>query len=214
MRDLTGKTAFITGGGSGIGLALGCAFARTGVRVMLADIQADALDSAVDSLRGTGADVRGVGCDVADPVSVAAAAEAAYAAFGAVHIVCNNAGVGGGSGIDDIALDTWRWVLDVNLMGVLHGIQTFLPHMRAHGQGGHLVNTASMAGLTSDLGFSPYSASKFAVVTMSEGAGETGWSAGDRGDGAVSGVRAHAHLGGRAQPARPLWPDARAGPGE
>ncbi len=85
------------------------------------------------------------------------------------HVVCNNAGVGGGSGIDNISLDTWRWVLDVNLMGVLHGIRTFLPHIRAHGEGGHIVNTASMAGMNSGLGFSPYSASKFAVVNMSEG---------------------------------------------
>ena len=97
------------------------------------------------------------------------AAKAAYEAFGTIHIVCNNAGVGGGSGIDAISLDTWRWVLDVNLMGVLHGIRTFLPHIRAHGEGGHFVNTASMAGMNSGLGFSPYAASKFAVVNMSEG---------------------------------------------
>ena len=113
--------------------------------------------------------MRGVTCDVADPVSVERAAGASYAAFGKVHVVCNNAGVGGGSGIDDVSLDTWRWVLDVNLMGVVHGIRTFLPHIRAHGEGGHIVNTASMAGLNSGLGFSPYSASKFAVVNMSEG---------------------------------------------
>ena len=90
-------------------------------------------------------------------------------AFGNVHVVCNNAGVAGGGGIDNISLDNWRWVLDVNLMGVLHGIRTFLPHIRAHGEGGHIVNTASMAGMNSGLGFSPYSASKFAVVDMSEG---------------------------------------------
>ncbi len=90
-------------------------------------------------------------------------------AFGHVHVVCNNAGVAGGSGIDDISLDTWRWVLDVNLMGVLHGIHAFLPHIRAHGEGGHIVNTASMAGLQSGLGFSPYATSKHAVVAMSEG---------------------------------------------
>jgi NAD(P)-dependent dehydrogenase (short-subunit alcohol dehydrogenase family) len=91
------------------------------------------------------------------------------AAFGNVHVVCNNAGVAGGGGIDVISLDTWRWVLDVNLMGVLHGVRCFLPHLRAHGEGGHIVNTASMAGMNSGLGFSPYSASKFAVVNVSEG---------------------------------------------
>jgi NAD(P)-dependent dehydrogenase (short-subunit alcohol dehydrogenase family) len=84
-------------------------------------------------------------------------------------VVCNNAGVAAGGGIDNISLDNWRWVLDVNLMGVLHGIRSFLPHIRAHGEGGHIVNTASMAGMINGMGFSPYSASKFAVVSMSEG---------------------------------------------
>jgi len=169
MRELAGKTAFVTGGASGIGLALGRAFAQAGMKVMLADVEADALAAAVESLRDVGTDVRGVICDVADAASVGRAAEASYAAFGHVHVVCNNAGVAGGSGIDDISLDTWRWVLDVNLMGVLHGVHAFLPHIRAHGEGGHIVNTASMAGLQSGLGFSPYATSKFAVVAMSEG---------------------------------------------
>jgi NAD(P)-dependent dehydrogenase (short-subunit alcohol dehydrogenase family) len=169
MRELAGKTAFVTGGASGIGFALGQAFAEAGMKVMLADIETDALTAAVRSLEDRGLDVRGVPCDVADPVSVESAAKASYEAFGNVHIVCNNAGVGAGSGIDNISLDTWRWVLDVNLMGVLHGIRTFLPHIRAHGEGGHIVNTASMAGMSSGLGFSPYAASKFAVVNMSEG---------------------------------------------
>jgi NAD(P)-dependent dehydrogenase (short-subunit alcohol dehydrogenase family) len=169
MRELAGKTAFVTGGASGIGLALGRAFAAEGMKVMLADIEADALAAAVKVLRNIGPEVRGVVCDVADPASVERAAEATYEAFGNVHVVCNNAGVGGGSGIDAISLDTWRWVLDVNPMGVVHGIRSFPPHIRAHGEGGHIVNTASMAGMLSGLGFSPYAASKFAVVTMSEG---------------------------------------------
>jgi len=169
MRDLVGKTAFVTGGASGIGFALGRAFAAAGMKAMLADIELEALAVAVKSLHDVGPDVRGVPCDVADPDSVERAAEASYAAFGNVHVVCNNAGVAGGSGIDTISLDNWRWVLDVNLMGVLHGIHTFLPHIRAHGEGGHIVNTASMAGMNSGLGFSPYSASKFAMVNMSEG---------------------------------------------
>jgi NAD(P)-dependent dehydrogenase (short-subunit alcohol dehydrogenase family) len=169
MRELAGKTAFVTGGASGIGLALGHAFAEAGMKVMLADIEVDALAAAVGSLSDFGPNVQGVTCDVADAASVEQAAKASYAAFGHVHVVCNNAGVAGGSGIEDISLDTWRWVLDVNLMGVLHGIRTFLPHIRAHGEGGHIVNTASMAGLQSGLGFSPYATSKFAVVAMSEG---------------------------------------------
>lgn len=169
MRDFAGKTAFVTGGASGIGYALGRAFAQAGMKVMLADIETDALQAAVASLDGVGPTARGVACDVADPVSVERAAEATYAAFGKVHVVCNNAGVAGGSGIDNISLETWRWVLDVNVMGIVHGIRSFVPHMRAHGEGGHIVNTASMAGIASSLGFSPYAASKFAVVSMSEG---------------------------------------------
>ncbi len=169
MRDIGGRTAFVTGGASGIGFALGRAFAKAGMKVMLADIEANALAAAVASLHDISPHARGVVCDVADPDSVRHAAEASFAAFGNVHVVCNNAGVAGGSGIDDISLDNWRWVLDVNLMGVLHGIHAFLPHIRAHGEGGHIVNTASMAGLQSSLGFSPYAASKFAVVGISEG---------------------------------------------
>jgi NAD(P)-dependent dehydrogenase (short-subunit alcohol dehydrogenase family) len=169
VRELAGKTAFVTGGASGIGLALGCAFSQAGMKVMLADIEENALTAAVESLRSSARDVRGVVCDVADPDSVERAAEASYEAFGNVHLVCNNAGVAAAGGIDNISIDNWRWVLDVNLMGVLHGIRSFLPHIRAHGEGGHIVNTASMAGMNGGLGFSPYVASKFAVVGMSEG---------------------------------------------
>jgi NAD(P)-dependent dehydrogenase (short-subunit alcohol dehydrogenase family) len=171
MRELAGKTAFVTGGAAGIGLALGRAFARSGMKVMLADIETDALQAAVKSLQEISPDISGIVCDVADAASVERAAQASFDAFGRVHVVCNNAGVAAGGGIDHISLDNWRWVIDVNLMGVLHGIKSFLPHIRAHGEGGHIVNTASMAGMQSDLGFSPYGASKFAVVSMSEGLG-------------------------------------------
>jgi NAD(P)-dependent dehydrogenase (short-subunit alcohol dehydrogenase family) len=212
MQDLVGKTAFVTGGASGIGLALGRTFAQAGMNVMLADIEAAALTGAVRALQGTGPGVRGVICDVADPASVDGAANAAYQAFGTVHVVCNNAGVGGGGGIDAISLDTWRWVLDVNLMGVLHGIRTFLPHIRAHGEGGHIVNTASMAGMNSGLGFSPYAASKFAVVNMSEGLAKNGRPLGHWRDRSMSRVCANANLGERAQPTGALWAGADAGP--
>lgn len=169
MRELAGRTAFVTGGASGIGLALGRAFAEAGMNVMLADIETDALGTAVGSLNGFGLKVRSVACDVADPESVERAARSTYDAFGMVHVVCNNAGVAAGGGIDTISLDNWRWVLDVNVMGLLHGVRAFLPHIRAHGEGGHIVNTASMAGFNAGLGFSPYVASKFAVVGISEG---------------------------------------------
>jgi NAD(P)-dependent dehydrogenase (short-subunit alcohol dehydrogenase family) len=169
MRELAGKTAFVTGGAGGIGLSMASAFATAGMKVMIADIETDALGTAVESLRRITPDIEGSICDVADAASVERAAQATFAAFGNVHVVCNNAGVAAGGGIDHISLDNWRWVIDVNLMGVLHGIRSFLPHIRRHGEGGHIVNTASMAGMQGGLGFSPYGASKFAVVSMSEG---------------------------------------------
>jgi NAD(P)-dependent dehydrogenase (short-subunit alcohol dehydrogenase family) len=168
MREFKGKTAFVTGGASGIGLAMVKAFAENGMNVMLADVEPNALDAALKDLNQYGNHVRGVACDVADPDSVERAAQASFAAFGKVHILCNNAGVAAGSGIDTISVESWRWVVDVNLMGVVYGVRSFLPHIRAHGEGGHIVNTASMAGMVSGW-FSPYDATKFAVVAMSEG---------------------------------------------
>jgi len=169
MRELEGKTAFVTGGASGIGLALGRGLAAAGMKVMLADIEAPALHAAVHDLKAGGADVQGIPCDVSDADSVEHAAQATFEAFGHVHVLCNNAGVAGGGGIDTIVPDTWRWVLDVNVMGVVHGLRSFLPHLRAHGEGGHIVNTASMAGMLGPLWLNPYAASKFAVVAISEG---------------------------------------------
>jgi NAD(P)-dependent dehydrogenase (short-subunit alcohol dehydrogenase family) len=169
MRELKGKTAFVTGGASGIGFAMARAFAAEGMKVMLADVEQGALDQALGQLGEFGPTVRGVACDVADPDSVEHAAQAAFAAFGKVHVLCNNAGVAAGGGIDRISVDNWRWVVDVNLMGVVHGVRSFLPHIRSHGEGGHIVNTASMAGMINGMGFSPYAATKFAVVAISEG---------------------------------------------
>jgi NAD(P)-dependent dehydrogenase (short-subunit alcohol dehydrogenase family) len=168
MRDLAGKTAFVTGGASGIGLAMGHAFAEAGMRVMLADIEAKPLDAAVAGFTANLPDVRGVVCDVSDPTAVENAAQATIAAFGKVHLVCNNAGVGGSGGVDDISLKSWRWVIDINLMGVVHGIRAFMPLMKSHGEGGHFVNTASMAGFLPGTGFGAYTATKYAVVGISE----------------------------------------------
>ena len=169
MRELKGKAGFITGGASGIGLAMAKAFATEGMKVMLADVERGALDQALGELNEYGDRVHGIACDVADPDSVELAARATFAAFGNVHVLCNNAGVAAAGGIDLISVDNWRWVVDVNLMGVLHGVRSFLPHIRRHGEGGHIVNTASMAGMIGGMGFSPYAATKFAVVAMSEG---------------------------------------------
>lgn len=169
MRDLSGRTAFVTGAASGVGFALARALAAEGANVMLADIEEPALDAAVARLAGLSPRIASIVCDVADFDSLSRAAAETRDAFGPVHILCNNAGVAGGSGVEAISPQTWRWVVDVNLMGVVNGLAAFLPAMRAHGQGGHIVNTASMAGLQANIGFSPYVATKYAVVGISEG---------------------------------------------
>src|SRR5215831_4349802 len=117
MRDLAGKTAFVTGGASGIGLAIGRAFAEAGMRGMLADIEAKPLDQAIEVFEDNLLEVRGVVCDVRDYADVERAARMAVDTFGKVHVVCNNAGVTGGAGTESISLQDWQWVIDINLMG-------------------------------------------------------------------------------------------------
>ena len=169
MRDLTGKTAFITGGASGLGLAMAHAFGEAGMNVMLADIEEAPLAAAVRELEERQIRAGGVLCDVAVRNAVEAAAAKTVETFGKVHVVCNNAGVGAGGQIDQVRHSDWEWILAVNLMGVVYGMETFLPLIRSHGEGGTFVNTASMAGMISPPGMEPYSATKFAVVAMSEG---------------------------------------------
>ena len=168
MRDFAGKTAFVTGGASGIGLSLGYAFAEAGMHVMLADIEAKPLEQAVAAFKSNLPEVRGVVCDVRDYAAVERAAQMTLEAFGKVHVVCNNAGVSSASGAENISLQDWRWVIDINLMGVVHGVKAFLPLLKTHGEGGHIVNTASMAGFLPGTGFGAYTATKFAVVGISE----------------------------------------------
>ncbi|WP_340646947.1 SDR family NAD(P)-dependent oxidoreductase [Phenylobacterium sp.] len=169
MRDLNGKTAFITGGASGLGLAMAQAFGEAGMNVMLADIEEAPLLAAVKELEERQIRASGVICDVAVRNAVEAAAAKTIETFGKVHVVCNNAGVGAGGLIDQVRHADWDWILAVNLMGVVYGMETFLPLIRSHGEGGTFVNTASMAGMISPPGMEPYSATKFAVVAMSEG---------------------------------------------
>jgi NAD(P)-dependent dehydrogenase (short-subunit alcohol dehydrogenase family) len=169
MQDLNGKVAFITGGASGIGLSMAEAFGAEGMQVMLADIEPEALERAVAGLRERQIRAEGVVADVASRASVHAAAEAAVAAFGKVHVVCNNAGVGAGGPFGTVSPGDWDWVIDVNLKGVIYGMEAFAPLIEAHGEGGHFVNTASLAGMISPSGMEPYCATKFAVVAMSEG---------------------------------------------
>jgi NAD(P)-dependent dehydrogenase (short-subunit alcohol dehydrogenase family) len=169
LRDLKGRTAFVTGGAGGIGFELTKLFLAEGMNVVIADIEKPALESALEALKSHGARLRGAICDTAKRDSLEKAAGEAFAAFGAVHVVCNNAGVGGGAGaMDEFSDRHWDWVMAVNLMGVVHGIAIFLPHMRGHGEGGHFLNTASMAGMVGQPYGGPYSASKFAVVGVSE----------------------------------------------
>lgn len=169
MQDLKDKTAFITGGASGIGLAMAKVFGREGMKVMLADIEASTLALAVEELRGLQIRAEGVVADVTSRDSVRNAALETIARFGKVHVVCNNAGVGSGGAFGTVPPKDWAWVVDVNQLGVVYGMETFAPLMMSHGEGGHFVNTASMAGMVSPPGMEPYCATKFAVVAMSEG---------------------------------------------
>lgn len=169
VDQLEGKTAVITGAASGMGKAFALRFARAGMNIVLADIEAPALTDAVAEVAALGVEAVGVETDVADEASVAALAAGAIDRFGRVNVVCNNAGVAGGTLLDGaggMALADWRWVIDVNLWGVVHGHKAFLPHLLEHGDG-HVVNTASMAGHFP--GHSAYTASKWAVVGITEG---------------------------------------------
>lgn len=168
MQDFQGRTAFVTGAASGIGLSLARAFLAAGANVMLADIEAAALDEAVASLEGTGGQFDSLICDVSDAAAVGDAAQRTIARFGNVHVLCNNAGVGTGGPLEEVTAESWQWIIGVNLMGVAHGLQAFLPHMKAHGEASHIVNTASIAGMITLPHMGPYCATKFAVVAMTE----------------------------------------------
>jgi NAD(P)-dependent dehydrogenase (short-subunit alcohol dehydrogenase family) len=168
MENLRDRVAVVTGGASGIGLGMARAFADAGAKLVLADIEPEPLEAAVNALRDAGAEAIGVRCDVADASSVDALRDETLSTYGAVHVLCNNAGVGGGTPapIWDQPPDEWDWVMGVNFSGVLHGIQRFVPAILEHGEGGHVVNTASIAGLIEGGGI--YGVSKHAVVALSE----------------------------------------------
>ncbi len=165
MDRLQGRTAVITGAASGIGHALAEHAASEGMQLVLADVDFAGLERVADQLDAT---VEVVRCDVSEPGDVEALADTAYDRFGAVHLLCNNAGVGGGGPMAELTLHDWQWVLGVNLWGVIHGITSFLPRMLAGGDDGHIVNTASMAGFFAPPNMGPYSVSKFGVVALSE----------------------------------------------
>lgn len=168
MDQFKGKTAFVTGGASGIGLALCHRFGQRGMNVAIADVEAAACAQAVETLRREGIPVIETACDVSDRASLTEAAAKAITAFGNVHILCNNAGVSRAGPIDSIAASDWDWVIGVNLKGLIHGLQIFLPHMKKHGQQSHIVNTASINGVAGSALAGPYCATKFAAVGISE----------------------------------------------
>jgi NAD(P)-dependent dehydrogenase (short-subunit alcohol dehydrogenase family) len=168
MKTLEGGTAVVTGAASGIGAALARRWARAGMNLVLADIEPEPLEAVAAELRSSAIGVLAVPTDVSQGEQLDALARAAEAEFGPVHLLCNNAGVGGGGLISTLTAEDWEWVLGVNLWGVIHGLRAFLPGMLAHGQPAHVVNTASVAGLISTPFMGPYNASKFAVVAISE----------------------------------------------
>ena len=167
IKDFRGKVAVITGAASGIGRGLAYAFANRGMKIVLADIDKENLEKVAKELEEIGTEVMTQITDVSDPEQVAQLADASYERFGSVNILCNNAGVGGAGRISLITLETWNWILGVNLFGVINGIQYFLNRMLASNESCHIVNTSSMAGLLSGDN-SPYPVSKFAVVAISE----------------------------------------------
>jgi NAD(P)-dependent dehydrogenase (short-subunit alcohol dehydrogenase family) len=164
--ELEGKTAVITGGASGIGLATATQLAKSGVNLVLGDIEEGTLATAVKELQAGGSRVLGVRTDVTVEADILALRDAALSEFGAVHVVFNNAGVASGATIGT-PTDVWKWVIDVDLYGVIYGINAFLPLFLEQNEG-HVVNTASLAGLGGAPGMGPYCAAKFAVVGLSE----------------------------------------------
>ncbi|MBK6961699.1 MAG: SDR family NAD(P)-dependent oxidoreductase [Gammaproteobacteria bacterium] len=155
MKDVKGKVAFITGGASGMGLGMARAFAAAGMKVMIGDIETGPAQKAVDELKGKGLEAACVQVDVSKLESVQAAAAKTVETFGKVHVISNNAGVAVGGYSESCSMRNWNWVVDVNLWGVVYGLQAFVPLIQSHGEGGHVISTASMAGMVGLRGAGP-----------------------------------------------------------
>ena len=168
MKDLAGKVAFITGGAAGLGLAMARSLSSAGMKIAIADIEDNALNAAAASFSDTNAEIITIKADVTDRESMAEARRKTLEKFGKVHLVCNNAGVALNGNIADMTYKDWDWVMKVNLDGVINGLVTFINDVKSHGEGGHFVNTASIAGQYGMPGLGVYCASKFAVVGISE----------------------------------------------
>lgn len=169
MKTFSGRVAVITGAAEGIGKAIALHAARQGMKLVLADLNPDTLSRTMSELVAEGAEVAGLDVDVSDTTRVEALADLAYSRFGAVHLLVNNAGVALAKSVWETSQKDWDWVMGVNLYGVTNGLRAFVPRMLAGGGEGHIVNVASVAGLISEPGMAAYNASKFGVVTVSEG---------------------------------------------
>lgn len=168
MDDMNGKTAVITGGASGMGKAMAQRLGAAGMKIVLADIEEPALDATAAELEKAGVEALGVLTDVSSLASMEALADAAKAAFGPIDVVALNAGVGGGTGrLETLTTNDWQWTFGVNLQGVVHGIQAFLPDLKA-ADSGHVVMTASVAGHLAYPSMGPYNATKYATVALAE----------------------------------------------
>ena len=168
MDEFTGKTAFITGGASGIGLGIAKNFAREGMNVVIGDVQDESLERAEVELKAISNNIFPVNVDVCDRPAMQEVAELITQKFGSLHVLCNNAGIGGGRKVLETPDDQWRRVEEVNLWGPINGVKVFLPRMLESGEDGHIVNTSSFSGIHGHGNQSCYGASKFALVGLSE----------------------------------------------
>lgn len=168
MEDVRGKVAFVTGAASGMGLAIARSFAAAGMKVVAADVEEAALARVEKEFAASNREIMTVKVDVTDRAAMADAAAATIERFGKVHVLVNNAGVATGGALDEMSYNDWDWVLGVNLDGVVNGLQSFVELIESHGEGGHIINTASIAGHLAVPGLGIYNASKFAVVAISE----------------------------------------------